>query len=426
MAKINSNYAKLAAGYLFPEINKRVSAFASANPGVNVYRLGIGNTTEAIPAHILSGLSFGAEKLGKRETYSGYGDEQGDKRLREAIANYYLDVDAKIAPNEVFVSDGAKCDSANIQSIFSRDNVIAVQDPAYPVYIDTNVIAGRTGKFDSKSGQYEGIIYMPCTEEEGFIPNVSSFRIKTGEKFHGLRINLKADLIYLCSPNNPTGAVMNRKSLENFVQYARENKSVIIFDAAYSWYVKDPDLPKSIYQIEGANECAIEIQSFSKLAGFTGVRLGWAVVPMALAVKNSKPGQLNGMWNRRQTTFFNGASNIAQEGGLYVLSPEGRSECGGLVNYYMNNAGIIRKGLESMGIKVYGEDNAPYVWMKNPNGMKSWDFFDKMLKEARVVTTPGAGFGPSGEGYTRLSAFGHTERVQEAVESIKKNLERTW
>ncbi|MCP4641023.1 MAG: LL-diaminopimelate aminotransferase, partial [bacterium] len=280
---------------------------------------------------------------------------------------------------------GAKPDSANIQSIFATENVVAVQDPAYPVYVDTNVIAGRSTGFSD--GRYEGFVYMPCTEENGFIPDVPS---------------AKVDLIYICSPNNPTGAVATREQLRGFIDYAREHKAVIVFDAAYAAYIKDPDLPRTIFQVDGAKECALEINSFSKEAGFTGVRLGWTVVPKALRCEDGEPGVLNQLWNRRQCTMFNGASNIVQEGGLAVLSSEGQRQSGEMIDYYMTNAAIIKEGVESVGLTVFGGVNAPYIWMRTPNGLSSWDFFDKLLNETHVVGTPGSGFGPSGEGYFRL------------------------
>ena len=405
MATINNNYNKLSAGYLFPEIARRKTKFQTGNPNIRIFNCGIGNTTEPITPKIAEGLMEGVKKLTNPETYSGYGDEQGSLKLRQALAARYKQLGITIDPSEIFVSDGAKADTANIQSIFGKDNIIAVQDPAYPVYVDTNVIAGRTG--NNLNGLYEGIVYMPCTEKNNFFPELP---------------DKKVDLIYICSPNNPTGAVATKEQLQKFVNYARENKAVIIFDAAYSAYVKNPELPKSIYEIEGAKECAIEITSFSKDAGFTGVRLGWTVVPKDLTVEGTEPGKVNSLWNRRQCTFFNGASNIVQEGGLAILSEEGQKECQDLVDYYMENAGIIKEGMDKLGIKSFGGDNAPYVWIKTPGSTTSWDFFDKLLNEAHVVGTPGAGFGPSGEGYFRLSAFGHREDIQQAVESIITNL----
>ena len=406
MAKINSNYDKLIAGYLFPEIAKRTKIFAEKNPSIQVMRLGIGNTTEQLPPTIIKALHEGVEKLANVKTYFGYGDEQGNKNLREAIVGYYKKMGIELLPDEVFVSDGAKCDVANIQSIFSQEAIIAVQDPVYPVYVDTNVIAGRTGA--NIYGKYEGLIYMPCDEKNNFFPDLPK---------------QKADLIYLCSPNNPTGGVATKEQLEKFVNYAKENKSIIIFDAAYNEFISDSSLPKSIYEIKGAKDCAIEINSFSKMAGFTGVRLGWAVVPKNCVCENSGAGKLNSMWNRRQITMFNGASNIVQDGGMACLTEQGMKENKEIIAYYMENAKIIKKGLEEKGLKVVsGGVNAPYLWVKTPNGMKSWEFFDKMLSEAHVVVTPGSGFGPNGEGYFRVSAFGHRENIIKAVESIKNNL----
>ena len=407
MAKINSNYDRLVAGYLFPEIARRTKAFLEANPGIKIMRLGIGDTTKPITPSILKGLNYGVERLGHVETYRGYGDEQGDIRLKASLVKYYSNIGVNIYSSEIFISDGAKPDCANIQSIFSLENVVAIQDPAYPVYVDTNVIAGRTGQFNKEEGQYEGLVYMPCTEENNFFPDVPSRQI---------------DLIYLCSPNNPTGAVATREQLKNFIDYARGIKAIIIFDAAYSFFILNHDLPKSIYEIDGAKECSIEINSFSKIAGFTGVRLGWTFVPKDIICENSDLGKINTIWNRRQCTFFNGASNIAQEGGLAALTEEGQEECKELVDYYMENARIIREGLKSIWLVVYGGENAPYIWMKTPNNMRSWEFFDKLLNETHVVGTPGIGFGARGEGYFRLSAFGHRENIKEAIESIKNNL----
>jgi len=408
MANINSNYRKLSAGYLFPEIGRRTRAFQEEHPEAEIRKLGIGNTTEPLTPTVISGLKEGVERLAYPETYTGYGDEQGERILREQLADFYQQRGASLDPDEFFISDGAKPDSGNIQSIFSTENIPAFQDPAYPVYVDTNVIAGRSGDFRKEIGEYAGFVYMPCTEENGFIPSPPEQH---------------ADLIYLCSPNNPTGAVAAKEQLQKFVAYARKHRAVIIFDASYSEYISDPDLPKSIYEIEGAKECAIEINSFSKFAGFTGVRLGWSIVPKALTVEDSEPGELHTMWFRRQTTFFNGASNIVQRGGMAVLSPKGQKESRELIAYYMKNAEIIRSGLQSLGLQVFGGDNAPYLWLKTPNGLTSWEFFDKLLQEAWVIGTPGVGFGPSGEGYFRLSAFGHREDIEAAVESIKQKLQ---
>lgn len=395
MAKLNSNYDKLGASYLFSEIAKRTHDFAAKNPKVKVLKLGIGNTTEPLGPTVVKGLKQAVAKLSKTGTYSGYGDEQGNKQLREELAKWYKEVGVKLESEEIFISDGAKPDTANIESIFSKNDKVAICDPVYPVYRDSNIIAGRK------------IIYLKCTEKNGFFPELPKE---------------KADLIYICSPNNPTGAVASRAQLQTFVNYALKNKAIIIFDAAYSFFIKDPKLPKSIYQIPGAKKCAVEISSFSKFAGFTGVRLGWTVVPKSLVCQGAKPGEVNSVWNRRQTTMFNGASNIAQEGGLAALSPAGQKECQKTVDYYLKNAKVIKQTLEKLGLTVYGGENAPYIWLKTPNKMKSWDFFDKLLNETHVIGTPGSGFGKQGEGYFRLSAFGHARDIQEAVESIKNNL----
>ena len=405
MATTNPNYDKLAAGYLFPEIARRTQEFISANPDAEVMRLGIGDTTEPLTPSIVSRLHQAVDDLASAETYSGYREGEGTLALREALAERYGQYGVSLEPSEVFVSDGAKPDSANIQSIFAVDNVVAVQDPAYPVYVDSNVIAGRTG--ENVDGQYEGLVYMPCTEENGFFPDVP---------------DRKVDLIYLCSPNNPTGAVATRNQLSAFVTYALANKAVIIYDAAYAPYISDPDLPRSIYEIEGSKACAIEINSFSKDTGFTGVRLGWSVVPMDLLAEGTEPGKVNALWNRRQNTLFNGASNIVQDGALAVFTEAGRGECEATVAYYMANAQHIKRSLEALGLVVFGGDHAPYLWMKTPGGVSSWGFFDQLLNEAHVVGTPGSGFGPGGEGYFRLSAFGHRENVERAVDSIEKNL----
>jgi len=403
MAKINASYRKLAAGYLFPEIAKRTRAFSEANPDADILRLGIGDTTESLTPTIVDGLSQAVQSLATTEGYSGYGDSEGIGALREGIAEMYAGT--SIHADDIFVSDGAKSDSSNIQSIFSSDNVIAVQDPAYPVYVDSNVISGRTG--NATEGVYDGLVYMPCTAENGFFPELPS---------------QKVDIIYICSPNNPTGAVATHAQLQRFVDYAIENKAIIIFDSAYAVFIQDDSLPKTIYEIEGAEKCAIEISSFSKSVGFTGVRLGWTVVPDAVTCEDSEPGEIKKLWTRRQNTFFNGASNIVQAGGVAALNPAGKEEMKQLVSFYMENARIIREGLTKLGITAYGGDNAPYVWLKTPEGIGSWEFFDKLLEECHVVGTPGAGFGPAGEGYFRLSAFGHRANVEEAVKRISEQL----
>ena len=407
MATINKNYRKLSAGYLFPEIARRAKAYQDAHPQATLHRLGIGNTTEPLPKAILDGLHQKVDRLGNAETYTGYGDEQGDTPLREALAGYYRDIGVEISPDEFFVSDGAKADAANIQTLFDSENVVAIQDPAYPVYVDSNVVSGRTGSFNREAGKYDGFVYLAGTEQNNFFPEPPKEKV---------------DLIYLCSPNNPTGAVATHAQLQSYVDYARRNKAVIIFDAAYAEYISDPSLPRSIFAIPGARECAIEINSFSKFAGFTGVRLGWTIVPKELTAEDSEAGELHRLWFRRQVTFFNGASNIAQAGGLAVLSPEGLSQAREIIAYYMENARIIREGLRSVGLTVFGGDNAPYLWVKTPGDVSSWDFFDQLLTQCQVIATPGSGFGAAGEHYIRISAFGHRENIRAAVESITRNL----
>lgn len=395
MAKINSNYTKLAKIYLFSEIAKRAKVFLEQNPGVELMKLGIGNTTLPLTPATIKGLENGVQKLADVKTYSGYGDEQGNTNLRETIAKWYKSRGIDFDTTEIFISDGAKSDSANITSIFADNSFIAVSDPVYPVYHDSNIIAGKK------------IILMDCLEENGFIPKVPK---------------IKVDVIFLCSPNNPTGAVATKSQLKGFIDYAIKNKAVIVFDAAYSEYISDDNLPKSIYQIPGAKKCAIEIQSLSKMAGFTGVRLGWTVVPKDLVIEGTKPAEVNALWNRRQTTMFNGASNIVQEGAISVLSKQGQKESQKLIDYYMSNGKIIRRAMIDLGFKVFGGDNAPYIWVKTPNGLTSWEFFDKLLNECHVISTPGSGFGSKGEGYVRLSAFGQRENIEKAVKSIKENL----
>jgi LL-diaminopimelate aminotransferase len=408
MARINANYDKLAAGYLFPEIARRAKAFAEKNPGVEVLRLGIGDTTLPLTPAAVAGLRAGAEKLGAPETYTGYGDYEGERWMREALAAVYRERGVSLELSEIFVSDGAKSDSSSIQSIFSADSVVAIQDPAYPVYVDSNVMVGRTGTYDPQTQQYRGIVYMPCTEENGFFPDLPG---------------QKVDVVYLCSPNNPTGATATREQLQRFVDWARAEKAVILFDAAYSAFIRDPALPQSIYEIPGAKSCAIEMNSFSKMAGFTGVRLGWSIVPKELVAEDAPAGKLNAMWYRRQSTFFNGPSNVVQAGGAAALSPQGRAESKAMVDAYLANARTIKEGLEKAGLRCFGGANAPYVWARTPDRMSSWDFFDLLLSQAHVVTTPGSGFGPSGEGYIRLSAFGRRKDTERAVERIQAALQ---
>jgi LL-diaminopimelate aminotransferase len=407
MATINDNFEKLASGYLFPEIARRTAVWQKGNPGIEIKRLGIGNTTEALPRAVCTAMHEKIEALSDRATYSGYGDEQGDTYLREALVAYYGRYGVELDPTEFFVSDGAKSDAANLQDIFGRDNVVAIQDPAYPVYVDSNVVGGRTGLFDKEKGRYNGFVYLESNEENGFIPSPPEGKV---------------DLIYLCSPNNPTGSVATREQLKAFVDYAIRNKSVIIFDSAYSEYITEEGYPRSIYEVEGAKQCAIEINSFSKFSGFTGVRLGWTIVPKALVCEDAKAGLLNSLWNRRQCTFFNGASNIAQAGGFAALSGDGYAQSRALVDYYMENARIIGEGLKKVGLTVYGGVNSPYIWAKTPNNMPSWAFFDLLLDTCHVVVTPGSGFGPAGEGFVRVSSYGHRENVIKAMASIEENL----
>ncbi len=408
MAKVNDDFLKLASGYLFPEVARRTKAWQEKNKGEEVLRLGIGNTTEALTPYILEAMHAKLDRLSNRDTYTGYGDEQGDTPLREALsAMYKREYGVELKSEEFFVSDGAKADAANIQQIFSSDSIVAVQDPAYPVYVDSNVAGGRSSGYDAESGSYKGLVYMPCNEENGFVPEPPRTHV---------------DLIYLCFPNNPTGAVATKEQLKAFVDYAKREKAIIIYDAAYSDYIREAGYVRTIYEVEGAVDCAIEINSFSKNAGFTGVRLGWTVVPFGLASDNAPIGTIHRLWNRRQCTYFNGASNIAQAGGIAALSEKGREECRGLVDYYLENARIIKEGLEEAGLTCYGGVNSPYVWAKTPNGMKSWDFFDFLLDKAHVVVTPGSGFGGSGEGYVRVSSYGHRENVEKAVKSIKEHI----
>jgi LL-diaminopimelate aminotransferase len=370
--------------------------------------MGIGDTTEALPPIVVRTMHARLDRLANRETYTGYGDtSQGEPELCDAIAADYARRGAEVDADEVFVSDGAKPDTGNIQGIFSDDAVVAVQDPAYPVYVDTNVIAGRAGNYDPDRQLYDRFVYMPCNEQNAFFPALPSGKV---------------DVIYLCSPNNPTGNVATRAQLEQFVAYARMHRAVILFDAAYRDYIRDPSLPRSIFEIDGARECAIEFYSLSKGAGFTGVRLGWTVVPKTLTLEDGQPDKARQLWMRRQNTYFNGASNVAQSGALGALSDVGRAECQTIIDYYMHNASLIRATLTDLGLSCYGGDNAPYVWLKTPNRMKSWEFFDKLLSEASVVGTPGSGFGPSGEGYFRLSSFGHRENIEAALLSIRQNL----
>ncbi len=399
MVKRNENFAKLPGGYLFPEINRRKAEFLKANPEAKLISLGIGNTTEPITSYIVNGLREGAEKLGTVQGYSGYGDEQGNKDLRSAIAERFYG--GIVKPEEVFVSDGAKCDIGRLQILFGAKASFAVQDPSYPVYVDGGVIMGQTGDLDSSTKQFAGVRYLACSPENNFFPEISQAQGR--------------DIIYFCSPNNPTGAVATRAQLQSLVEFAKAQRSIIIFDAAYSMYIQDPTLPKSIFEIPGAKEVAIEVHSLSKSAGFTGVRLGWSVVPEELKFEDGTPVRTD--WSRVVTTLFNGASNVAQRGGLVALSDAGMKEMQELVAFYMENAKIIREAVVSKGIEVHGGTNAPYLWARFP-GRSSWDSFSEILNKAHIVTTPGSGFGPAGEGFLRLSAFGHRADIIEAAKRL--------
>ncbi len=405
MATINDNYLNLKAGYLFPEIARRVNIFAQANPDAPIIRLGIGDVTEPLPEACCTAMTTAIADMGDREKFKGYGPEQGYAWLREAIAtNDFQARGCAIDASEIFISDGSKCDCGNILDIFGHDNTIAVTDPVYPVYVDTNVMAGNTGDANDK-GEYGGLVYLPITAENDFTAQIPS---------------QKVDLIYLCFPNNPTGAVATRAHLQAWVDYAKAHGSIIFFDAAYEAFITDPSLPRSIYEIEGARDCAIEFRSFSKNAGFTGTRCALTVVPKTLTAKaaDGSDVELWKLWNRRQSTKFNGVSYIVQRGAEAVYSPEGKAQVKELVAFYMENARIIRDKLTAAGLAVHGGINAPYVWVKTPDGLSSWDFFDKLLVNCHVVGTPGSGFGAAGEGYFRISAFNSRANVEEAMNRI--------
>jgi LL-diaminopimelate aminotransferase len=407
MIKVNENFLKLRAGYLFPEISRRVRSFKAKNPDAKIISLGIGDVTQSLPPAVIKAMKRAVNDMASTRTFRGYGPEQGyDFLLNAIIENDYNPRGVDLDKTEVFVSDGAKCDTANIQEIFALDSIVAVTDPVYPVYVDANVMAGRTGQVD-KNGQYEKIVYMPCTAENNFIPDLP----KTG-----------VDIIYLCFPNNPTGAAAGKDILAKWVYFARKNRAVILFDAAYEGFITDPDIPHSIYEVDGAKEVAIEFRSFSKTAGFTGVRCAFTVVPKQLkaCTKDGRAVEVNPLWNRRHTTKFNGASYISQAAAAAIYTPEGKKQTRQIIDIYMSNAALIRESLTALGYKVYGGVNAPYLWVKTPEGFGSWDFFDRLLQKANVVVTPGAGFGPAGEGYIRISAFATPENVKEALQRFKK------
>lgn len=398
--KINENFQKLPAGYLFSEISRRVAEFRTNNPDVKLIHMGIGDVTLPLPNAVIEAMSKAVLEMADAKTFHGYGPEQGYASLRDLIAeNDYQARGVDITPDEIFISDGAKSDCANLGDLFDVDNVVAVCDPVYPVYVDSNVMAGRGGELD-ETGKWSNILYLPCLADNNFVPAIPE---------------AKADLIYLCFPNNPTGVVASRDQLKAWVDYALSNQAVILFDSAYESFITDDSIPHSIYEIEGAKECAIEIRSFSKTAGFTGMRCGYTVVPKALKRGGAS---LREMWNRRQCTKFNGASYIIQCGAAAVYSDSGKREVRENIDYYMNNAKIIASALKEAGISFFGGENAPYIWFKAPHETDSWALFDRLLNEANVITTPGVGFGPCGEGYIRLTAFGNATETGEAVKRI--------
>jgi LL-diaminopimelate aminotransferase len=406
MARINEHYAKLPASYLFPEIGRRVRAYQAAHPDARVIRLGIGDVTEPLAPAIVEAMHTAVDELGKRETFRGYGPEQGYDFLIEAIREHdYASRGVSIGADEIFVSDGSKCDSGNIQEIFSLNARIAVTDPVYPVYVDSNVMAGRTGPAGA-DGRYTGLTYLVGNETNGFQPDPPTEPV---------------DVVYLCSPNNPTGTVATRAQLERWVSWARANDAIILFDAAYESYISDPALPHSIYEIEGARDCALELRSFSKRAGFTGVRCAFLVVPMTVTgtLPDGKRGSLNALWSRRHSTKFNGASYVVQRGAAAAYSPAGLAQTRAQVAFYMENARILREGLGASGLTVFGGVHAPYLWLRTQDRAPSWELFDRLLSQTQVVGTPGVGFGPAGEGYFRLSAFNSRANIEEAIGRIR-------
>jgi len=409
MAYVNEHYLKLTAGYLFPEIGRRVTKFCDQNPSANVIRLGIGDVTEPLAPAVIQAMHAAVDELTERSSFRGYGPEQGYDFLREAIAKHdYQARGAAVDADEIFVSDGSKCDSGNILDVFGENNVNAVLDPVYPVYVDTNVMAGHTGPADA-SGRYGGLVYLPVTAGNDFVPELPRQRV---------------DLIYLCYPNNPTGVVATTETLKRWVDYAQQNGSVILYDAAYEAYITDPAIPHSIYEIDGAREVAIEFRSFSKTAGFTGVRCAFTVIPKGLKGKtrDGREVMIHPLWNRRHCTKFNGVSYPVQRGAAAIYSPEGKRQVRETIEFYLANARLVREALTKLGIQVFGGVNAPYVWLKTPGNLSSWDFFDRLLQEAHLVGTPGSGFGACGEGYFRLSAFNSRANVEEAVQRFAKIL----
>ena len=408
MSYINENFLKLQDSYLFSNIAKKVEKFTQENPNKKIIKLGIGDVTKPIVPECIKAMQKAVEEMGTAEGFRGYGPEQGYEFLRKVIVeNEYKNRGIDISEDEIFVSDGAKCDCGNIVDIFAQDNKVAITDPVYPVYVDTNVMSGRTGKYNEKTQNYEGIVYLPTTEENGFKPELPKEKV---------------DLIYLCFPNNPTGTTLDKEELSKWIKYAKENNSIILYDAAYEAFITEENIPHSIYEVDGAKEVAIEFKSYSKTAGFTGIRCGYVVIPKEV-VGLTKDGQkigLNKLWNRRTSTKFNGTSYITQRAAEATYTEEGKKQIKENINYYLENAKIIKKGLEESGFKVYGGVNSPYIWLKVPEGMTSWEFFDKLLEEVNVVGTPGSGFGPHGEGYFRLTAFNTKENTIEAVARIKQ------
>ena len=409
MAYLNENYLKLQTGYLFPEVARRVREFCEANPEAakRLIRCGIGDVTEPLPRAAIDAMKRAVEELAHRETFRGYGPEHGYEFLRSAIAQHdYRDRNIDIADDEIFVSDGSKCDCGYVLDILGDQNKIAIPDPVYPVYVDTNVMTGRSGPA-RKDGSYEGILYLPCTAENGFVPDPPAEH---------------ADLIYLCFPNNPTGAVASREQLSRWVDYAREHEALLLFDAAYEAYISDPDVPHSIFEIPGARECAIELRSFSKNGGFTGVRCGFTAMPKSVLARteNGRRLPLHPLWQRRWSTKSNSVSYPVQRGAEALYSSEGRKEIRVLINHYMGNAKILRSAAAAAGLDVFGGINAPYIWVKSPNGLTSWEMFDRMLRVLNVVITPGAGFGAQGEGYVRISSFNSRENAEEVAQRLQK------
>jgi len=405
MAIVNENFLKLAPSYLFTDIAKKVNAYKAEHPEAKIIRLGIGDVTQPLAPAVIEAMHKAVEEMASADTFRGYGPEQGYDFLHKAIIeNDFLPRGVKLEEDEIFVNDGAKSDTGNIGDILSKDNIIGVTDPIYPVYIDSNVMAGRAGEYED--GLWSNIVYMPCNGENDFTPSLPG---------------KKVDVVYLCYPNNPTGTVITREQLKKWVDYALANDVLIMYDAAYEAYIQDPAIPHSIYEIEGAKKCAIEFHSYSKTAGFTGTRCGYTVVPREVTAKKAdgEKVSLNKIWLRRQCTKFNGTSYITQRAAEAIYSPEGKAQIKATIDYYMENARIMREAFAEMGIKTYGGENAPYIWVKTPQGMTSWEFFDALLKEANVVGTPGVGFGPAGEGYFRFTAFGQKEDCIEAMSRVK-------